>query len=211
MKTVYFVRHGQTEGNKNKIHQAPTITLSEVGHEQAEYVAKRLTSVPFDIIVSSTMTRARQTADKIAKATNHEIIESELFREILPSSSIWGKSASDEEAIRVFNHHLEHFENDAERHSDEEKYSEFKARCLKALDFVFARKEETILVVTHGTVLAGFMTFMMLGEKATANEFLSLNKFVHASNTGITKCVYKEDRWRLWTWNDDAHLGEVAE
>lgn len=178
--------------------------------QQAEFVAQRLRSVAFDVLISSTMVRAKQTAAIIARETGCAVVESELFRELLPASAIWGKSFDDVEAHAVYQLHVAHFEDDAVRHSDEEKFSELTKRCLAALNLLEVRREQSIVVVTHGTVLAALMTYMMRGKDATAADFLRLNIFLHASNTGITKCVIKDNRWRLWTWNDDAHLGEVT-
>jgi len=39
MKTVYFVRHGSTEGNENGAYQHVHTPLSELGRGQAEFVA----------------------------------------------------------------------------------------------------------------------------------------------------------------------------
>lgn len=81
---IYFVRHNATEGTENNQFQLPTISLSEKGFKQADFIAKRLKdeNIPIDIVFASPMTRASQTANTIAKEIGHEVLENELFEEV---------------------------------------------------------------------------------------------------------------------------------
>lgn len=65
-----LVRHGQTDLNKNAVVQGSEIDtpLNEEGHKQAEALAKTLSKGQFDVILSSHLTRAVETADYLAKA-----------------------------------------------------------------------------------------------------------------------------------------------
>jgi broad specificity phosphatase PhoE len=64
--TLYVVRHGETEFNSQGRYAGSTdIPLNKRGVQQAAILAKDLQSIQFDIIVSSPMLRARQTADII--------------------------------------------------------------------------------------------------------------------------------------------------
>ena len=66
--TFYFVRHGESEGNAARVFTGQTDSpLTERGRHQAEAVADELASVKFDRIVSSDLSRTRDTADVIAK------------------------------------------------------------------------------------------------------------------------------------------------
>ncbi|MDP2655923.1 MAG: histidine phosphatase family protein, partial [bacterium] len=80
-KTVYFVRHGQSEGNVGTVFQPLNSPLTEKGREQAEYIAERAASLSFESVVSSPLTRARETAEAIAKRTKKSIEFSDLFVE----------------------------------------------------------------------------------------------------------------------------------
>jgi broad specificity phosphatase PhoE len=104
MKTVYFVRHGETDNNAAKVYQDGFSKLSEKGKRQAEVVAERFTRIPVDVVISSDMDRALETAQFIAKRVDKELILSSLFREMLRPSVIWNRSHSDPEVktIRQF-------------------------------------------------------------------------------------------------------------
>ena len=56
---IYFVRHGETDENRQGIIQGHLDTdLNAIGLEQSEVVAKELKSVPFDAGFSSDLKRA---------------------------------------------------------------------------------------------------------------------------------------------------------
>jgi hypothetical protein len=57
------------------------------------------------------------------------------------------------------------------------------------------------------------MGVMLHGENLTGEEAHRLWKFLSTRNTGITKCEYDKNNinqgWRLITWMDHAHLGNI--
>ena len=56
---IYFVRHGETDENRQGLIQGQLDTeLNAIGLEQSEAVAKELQSVPFDEGFSSDLKRA---------------------------------------------------------------------------------------------------------------------------------------------------------
>ncbi|MEJ0077121.1 MAG: histidine phosphatase family protein [Alphaproteobacteria bacterium] len=61
-----FVRHGETEGNRNKIYQLPHTPLNETGEGQAVLAAKALAATRIGRLVASPMARAWRTASLIA-------------------------------------------------------------------------------------------------------------------------------------------------
>ena len=66
--TFYFVRHGESEANAARRFAGRTDSpLTERGREQAEAVSKALARIPFDRIVSSPLSRCRDTALVIAR------------------------------------------------------------------------------------------------------------------------------------------------
>jgi len=70
MKIIYFVRHGEAEGNVSLRFQSPETPLTDIGHQQAMIVAKRCKGLDAELIISSSMARAKQTADYIKAETN---------------------------------------------------------------------------------------------------------------------------------------------
>lgn len=68
MFTLTIVRHGETSYNRNGIIQGQTdIPLSDVGLEQARLVAQRLQKESFTHIISSDLSRAKETAEAIVQ------------------------------------------------------------------------------------------------------------------------------------------------
>ena len=68
MTSIYLVRHGQTAWNKEEIFRGRTdIPLDETGLKQAELVGQYFKGMEIHAIYSSSLSRALQTAQKIAQ------------------------------------------------------------------------------------------------------------------------------------------------
>jgi broad specificity phosphatase PhoE len=61
-----FVRHGETEGNRNRVYQVPHIPLNEAGEGQAARAANSLSTTRIGKLVASPMARAWRTASLVA-------------------------------------------------------------------------------------------------------------------------------------------------
>ena len=78
----YIFRHGQTDYNVEKrVQSFLDIPLNNVGIEQAQALAKNLTSVKFDCIYSSTLSRALETAKIVVGKKPVKIITDPGLRE----------------------------------------------------------------------------------------------------------------------------------
>ncbi|MBS3085503.1 histidine phosphatase family protein [Candidatus Pacearchaeota archaeon] len=80
---IIFVRHGETQNNKEGILQGHSdIPLNEQGFKEAEELALFLKDIKTDLIISSDLPRAMQCAKRIAWGNPHlAIIEEPLLRE----------------------------------------------------------------------------------------------------------------------------------
>lgn len=79
---IYITRHGQTEWNAlGRLQGRKDIELNAVGQEQAEITRKKLKNEKIDLIISSSLKRARQTAEIINKEFNVDILEDERLVE----------------------------------------------------------------------------------------------------------------------------------
>ena len=73
---IIIIRHGETEENKKGIVQGQIPGhLSELGKEQAKKVAKRLSKEKINVIYSSDLDRAKNTAQEIAKFHKKTLFE----------------------------------------------------------------------------------------------------------------------------------------
>ena len=94
MKHVYFFRHGETVLNARQILQGHTAfpELNEKGIEQAKTIVQKLKDIPLQVIYSSPLKRARQTADIVNTQFDVPIIEDDYLKEMLEFPEYYGKN-----------------------------------------------------------------------------------------------------------------------
>jgi len=210
-KIVYFVRHGQSEENILPIYQSPDSPLSQAGREQAGSVAERIAKIDFDVLISSPLPRTKETAEAITKITNKIPEYSELFVERVKPTRLNGKSTENEEAQKLAAEWNKSLHTSGLRAENGENFDDIIARADKALDFLKNRSEKTIVVVTHGYFLRTMMIRVMLTDSLTEDNYKNFSYRSVTENTGISVLKYvkvkDENIWRLWVYNDHAHLG----
>lgn len=82
MTIIGFIRHGVTAWNKEGRAQGSSdIPLDEEGVQTATLLAKRLADEEWDIVFTSPMTRAKETAEIIASQLAIEVKEDNRLRE----------------------------------------------------------------------------------------------------------------------------------
>ena len=81
--TLLLLRHGESEGNRAGVVQGGLdhYALTPLGREQAGAAARRLAGLEIDVLYSSTLRRARETAEIVAAQTGHEVVELHDLRE----------------------------------------------------------------------------------------------------------------------------------
>lgn len=78
---ISVLRHGETEYNKlGKFHGITDIELNQIGEQQAQNAIEKLDS-NYDVIITSPLKRAHQTANIVNEKLGLEIIENELLKE----------------------------------------------------------------------------------------------------------------------------------
>ena len=88
MAKLYLIRHGETDYNNSLRFQGQTdIPLNQKGIEQAEKAADFFRNIPLQAIYTSTLIRAKTTAEIIARAKGMELQETDALREM--SFGIW--------------------------------------------------------------------------------------------------------------------------
>lgn len=213
MKTVYFIRHGETEGNIGKVFQASNTPLTERGLEQAAVVAERCAKLPVEAMITSSMKRAQQTAEIISKKIGRTFEASQLFSEAKRPTALMGRSTTEPEAQDMERAWMRGYLGEGPKVEDGEHFTELIQRAGKALDYLENHKAEHILVVTHGLFLKALYARLVFDEHMTSDEFKRIVFSLRPDNTGIT--VFTQDtspenhniRWVMRIWNDHAHLG----
>lgn len=209
-KRIYFVRHGESEGNVGNLRGHPDHPLTERGRRQAQFIAERCVTLPIEAMVVSTMLRAQDTASYIAEKLRLVPSYSDLLVEVQGPSEFRGMARDFPGAEAYEQERHAHFEDPLWRFSDAENFEDVKARALAALDLLAARDEEHILVVTHGFFMRFIIACVVAGRDLTAKEGLDFIRTFHMENTGLSVLGYDASKqpkpWWLWVWNDHAHL-----
>lgn len=207
--TVYIVRHGESEGNIKGVHQSEDELLTARGLKQATQVAHRFHNLSVDLILTSHATRARQTADEIAKVTNAPIqINKKLIEKKGPTQLI-GTKHSTHESEKYTALMLQNIDDPQFHFADEENNWDFIARIDSVLQDIESYTEGTIVVVSHGFTIKALLGHMIFGDEFTSREFEQLKWKLETKNTGITVCDFSRSKgWKVKTINDFAHLLE---
>ena len=215
MKTVYFVRHGETLGNLAKAWQGPNDELSPQGFIQAETLAKRLAELQFDAVFCSSFKRAVQTAEVVAKRTGIAFSSSDYFVEVRNPSSTYGvvqEKVPGNEVYEYIQARDQSADKENFRYSDEETIAEVVLRARQALEFLAQSEGQSILVISHGTILKTITSVILSqhDKERPAAEIFYSGKYMQTTNTGITVAMYDEagETWSLLTFNDHAHFAE---
>lgn len=106
----YFLRHGQTARNAQRIFQAPDEPLNDTGLQQARRAAELLAGEPIRTIVCSDAHRALTTALTVAEPHAMAPVPDEGLRErnfgvLIGTSSVhidWACDPADGESLSVF-------------------------------------------------------------------------------------------------------------
>ena len=213
MKTVYFVRHGESETNAGNVLLGPTAQLTEKGRKQALFIAERCAQLPLDVIISSTYPRAKDTAQAIVDRVHKPIEYSALFIERKQASKMVGKRTDDPEYLDYVKLLQAHGHDPKWRFEDSENFLDLKERASNALRYLEDLSEENILVVTHGLFMRVLLGRVIMGEDLTGQEYQRFLRGIEMENTGLTVLRYQQDAianpWRLWIWNDHSHLADI--
>ncbi len=209
MKRIYFVRHGESEGNVNGHFQGAESPLTPRGVMQAKIVAERCKHLPLQVLVASTMVRAQETGDIIVRTTGLPKESSQLFTERIRPTGLVGKRHDDPEVQGRDAAWLRSLTESGRQVEDGENFEMIKERAGEALAYLAARPEEHIGVITHGFFMRMLLAYVTFGPALSGNEFKQFSRTYHMENTGLSVFVYdeKQGTWWVWVWNDHAHLG----
>lgn len=165
---IYLVRHGETIENKTGIHQGQALQgiLSEKGINQAIKVADRLKVEKFDVIFSSDLGRASNTAKEIAK--HHSDTPIHFVKELREryTGEIGGKHRDEID--------YNNLPKDAERDPDLQK------RGGTFIDEIYQEyKDKVVLLVGHNTINSAIVSVIM--DKSVQQIRDEIGRFQNAS------------------------------
>lgn len=193
MKTLYFVRHGQTDWNKRLRWQSSTDnSLNQLGLAQADAVAAYFVdqAVTVSAVISSPLKRAMTTASRIATALGLDLTVERAFHE-LSLGDFEGKTT--DELVAKY---AEKFDLWLSRHHLDaapggENLVQGIERLTPALKVHLSQTSGPIIVVAHQAILSAM--------KASLSGKLDLH----------TLAGYKQANYEIDVW--DVERAAIAE
>lgn len=216
MKRIYLVRHGESEANVAKVHGGDT-PLTELGRQQAEFIAERVSKLPVQRIVSSTLKRAHATAEAIGRKVNLPVEASDLFVELEGPPEFDGVEYTDPRAVEAYAQLRENYGTPGWRYGKAENFDDHTARAQAALNFLLNKPEEHIVVASHGLFLRLLLAHAVFGPTPSAAECQKIMRGFETQNTSLSIIDHKEkwfdgikleNPWQVVAWNDQAHLAD---
>lgn len=157
---LYIIRHGETDWNKMfRLQGQSDIPLNEYGRELARITSDALQNITFDVIYSSPLSRAFETAEIMRRNRPVEIITDERLKEI--SFGVDEGRNKDE-----LGEHFADFFFAPDKFIPSEGGESYEDVCRRAADFFAERIEplrstdRTVLIVAHGTMNKALMLHM---------------------------------------------------
>ncbi|MCR5336773.1 MAG: histidine phosphatase family protein [Synergistes sp.] len=200
-RMIYFLRHGRTEWNNQLRYQgAVDIPLNEDGRMQAHKAALRFSSADIDAVISSPLSRAMETAERIASFHKGLKVESTPLLTEVDFGKWEGRTVPEIKAgyADVF----AKWRNDplnVDAPGGESMDSLYE-RCGLFAEQLLARPERSIVVVGHGAMLRAL--FPRLLQLPRVSYFWK----TRLDNCSITAFSADAGRFALIYQNDTLHL-----
>jgi broad specificity phosphatase PhoE len=200
-KTLYIVRHGQTDLNKRGVIQGRGMDtdLNDEGRKQAQQFFKAYQSVAFNKIYISTLKRTQQSIQPF-------IDLGIPFEKLAGLDELgWGihegQPSTPENKIE-FMQIMRNWVNGKldVKFEGGESPNDVKARQLEALKVIMSHpEEETVLICMHGRALR------LLLCQLTEKPLTEMDTFPH-QNLVLYKVFYDGEKYTITDFNDANHL-----
>ena len=199
--TIFIVvRHGETYWNvEMRIQGQHDSPLTENGIAQAEALAGRLAAKRIDALISSDLGRAMQTARVISERIGLAVIADARLRERAFGVGEGMTYTEVDEAYPGAFARIREVDPDFVIPGGESR-RQFHERVRAAFDdLARCHAGRTILVVTHGGVLATFF-------RHVHGIAIHAARAIPIANAAYNVLVHDAGAWRVESWDDDDHL-----
>ncbi len=204
---IIFLRHGESLGNSLKIMTGQTdVDLSERGHLQAQAAAEFLAEQKIDIIYSSDLIRAYNTAKAVSDLIGLSIIKLKELREIYIGD--FEGVRMDELSAEVGESFGKYWTTDFGIYSFPGGESTLQAgeRFYKAVEKIATENSgKRILIVAHAGVIRSFWGIM---KKIPREELGSIYPF--ASNASVSRAIYNGENFSEISYSENSYLNKIG-
>ncbi len=186
--TIYLVRHGETAWNAERRMQGQTdIPLNEKGMQQADACGAALNPADYNIIISSHLKRAKQTAEII---NTYLQLPFEQMEEFAERSFGDGEGLTMDERLALYPDH---------QFPNQEELEDFSNRIMGGMEKVAATYPgKQVLLVAHGAVINRILSIVSNGELGSGKTMIE--------NTSITTISLADGQWIIQNYNQIDHL-----
>lgn len=199
MTEIILARHGETEWNVEEIFRGRIdVALNETGVRQAQLLAQYLAKPKAEIIYSSPLKRALQTAEAIAR---HHHLEVSLAPALIDFNFGQWQGLSVPEVKSQYPDLFGEWASHPDRVSipDGESLDDVRARAMALVDEVIVRHAGTVVLVSH-RVVNKVLICALLG--LDNSHFWNIKQ----DTCGITTFTYENGRFVLTKHNDTSFL-----
>ena len=206
MTTLYIIRHGETAGNDAGRFQGSTdCELNERGYAQAERLGERCRDLPFEVLISSPLVRARETASAANRYHGLPLrIDADLAE--MHCGDWEGKSWEELRAEYVEEMALWREKPWLFRSPGGETMQQVYDRVSRALTRICdAYRGKTIAVVSHGCAIRNGLSF------CSGKGIEGLNDIPWVPNTSISRVDQDDDGHFTVVFTDDIeHVKDIV-
>ncbi len=200
-----FLRHGESTGNAESRWQGQSdYPLTGRGQAQARALAERWKTegVKFDLAISSTLKRARETAEIIAFLLNVKLELDEIWLE-RDIGEIEGMTSDEVQRLPRPPYVTPYDSIGGDGEGDWELF----LRAGRALHNLLRRPPGSYLIVSHG----GLLNQVMHAVVGIAHHADPSGVRFRFENTSFARVIYQPHlhRWAIDTLNDHAHINSV--
>ena len=191
---LILIRHGQTQSNVDHLLDTghPGAPLTELGHAQAASLVERLADEPIEVLYSSDLTRARQTADPLARSKGLTVVDHPGLREIY--AGVDDMSPDWMPYVTILDTWHTHPENALE---GGENWPQLQERFEAAVSEILATGAHVAALVSHGAALRCWIPF------AAGNGPVGGARHWRLDNTDYAILEGDGDAWTLVSWADE--------
>ncbi len=205
---LYLIRHGQSAGNVEGTFGGHSPTpLSDLGKKQALITAEALSKEKIDVVYSSDLLRAVQTAEPLAEKLGLEVNKTKAFRErnvgVLEGLTFQeSKQKFPKDYYALINRNINH------KITGGESYRHLLKRGTNALKEIFSiHKGEKIVIFSHTGAIC-YLTLYLIGA---INRRTKQTPWLVTSNCGINRFEIRgRNNTRVLAINDTRHLIEMT-
>lgn len=203
MTKLLLIRHGETHFNTEKRFQGfKDSPLTEKGIAQAKLLSERLKDTSIDVIYTSSLGRAVETAVLLKGDSNIEIIENDNLREMNLAKM---EGYTTDELMISHKEQYHNFWNNPDKFIPDggETFEELRERVSSEVSKIVEKhKGQTVVIVSHTVAIKSYLGYI---------DNLPIAKLwnpPYLHQTSLTVIDYEESKGNISMYADISHLHE---